>query len=197
MNAKTLITALRKYKIKDAVIREVTLNDQHERGIYHRWQSEGKWGRSEDWYRANNQPFAETVPEGWSPVTAKFERRIDAVVIGKDMTAVEVKVSRADFFRDTEDKRRAWRDAADFFVYLVPKGLVTPSEVPDYCGLWYFDVDKYDPRSFWAHGITLEKRPKRNKDATGLPPYLVKSLLGRLSRHEMKLESLDTPPPPQ
>lgn len=64
-------------------------------------------------------------------------RRIDALMIkGKQRTAIEVKISRADYARETERKRQVWRSITHRFVYAVPAGLITPDEVPDGLGLW-------------------------------------------------------------
>lgn len=70
------------------------------------------------------------------------DRRIDVLLlrnwagrIGHELIAIEVKVSRADFFHDTEEKRRPWWLLSNRFAYAVPAGLVTPDEVPAGCGL--------------------------------------------------------------
>jgi hypothetical protein len=50
-------------------------------------------------------------------------------------TAYEVKVSRADFKRDTPEKQRLARLYSDQFYYVAPAGLLTPSDIPDWAGL--------------------------------------------------------------
>ncbi len=50
-------------------------------------------------------------------------------------TAYEIKVSRADFKRDTHGKQREARLFSDRFYYVTPKGLLRPEEVPDWAGL--------------------------------------------------------------
>lgn len=66
-----------------------------------------------------------------------FARRIDALIFqsGK-LTAIEIKTSRADFLRDTPEKREPWRRVVHRFVYVVPQGLNVRDIVPDGCGLW-------------------------------------------------------------
>lgn len=50
-------------------------------------------------------------------------------------TAYEIKVSRADFRRDTHEKQREARLFSDRFYYVTPTGLLKTSEVPDWAGL--------------------------------------------------------------
>lgn len=50
-------------------------------------------------------------------------------------TAYEVKVSRADYRRDTYDKQREARLFSDRFYYVTPLGLLRPEEIPDWAGL--------------------------------------------------------------
>lgn len=74
---------------------------------------------------------------------APTRRRIDALLIRTaksnkpflETIALEVKVSRADFKRDTPEKRRAWMAAANRFAYIAPAGLIPKDEVPEGCGL--------------------------------------------------------------
>lgn len=70
------------------------------------------------------------------------DRRIDVLLvrnwcgrIGHEIIAMEVKVTRADFFQDTEEKRRPWWLLSNKFAYVVPAGMVGPEEVPSGCGL--------------------------------------------------------------
>jgi hypothetical protein len=68
-------------------------------------------------------------------------RRIDLFVIqptagkGFGTTAYEVKVSRADFRRETHDKQREARLYSERFYYVTPPGLVEKTEIPDWAGL--------------------------------------------------------------
>jgi hypothetical protein len=83
---------------------------------------------------------------------------------GNKATAYEIKVSRADFKRDTFDKQRGARLLSDLFYYITPKGLISTEEVPDWAGL--IEVE-------WRRGArgpalapkTIIPAPKRDKDA--------------------------------
>lgn len=55
--------------------------------------------------------------------------------------AVEVKISRADFRRDTPAKRAPWEALVHRFAYAVPAGLVTVDEVPSGC--WLIEVSEH------------------------------------------------------
>lgn len=75
-------------------------------------------------------------------------RRIDMLLMRTGLSkplheriALEIKVSRSDFKRDTEEKRRAWFEVADRFAYVAPKGLIDKSEVPAGCGLIEYRED--------------------------------------------------------
>lgn len=69
-------------------------------------------------------------PEGHS-----YSRRIDALMWESLVrTAIEIKISKADFNRDTYWKRRMWQRHCHRFVYAVPHDLDVMS--PHGCGLW-------------------------------------------------------------
>lgn len=66
----------------------------------------------------------------------------------------EVKISRADFFKDAEKKKLSWSgnvksvkfdelqsgNRVNYFYYVVPKGLIQPEEVPEFAGLTYVEI---------------------------------------------------------
>lgn len=190
MNAKEVLWAIRLYKEKSAVLREVTVLDHFEQSRLNLWNTQQVYG---DYYIKRHEanpgkwPLADSLPEGWEPHKRKFQRRIDALILDRERTAVEIKVTRSDFKADTEEKRAPWVYYTHKFVYAVPTGLVTPEEVPDYCGLWY--VDPEAKREYqWQHGISVVKKAKKNNEAVELPEYLTKSLMGRLSRYEFNSE---------
>lgn len=58
---------------------------------------------------------------------------------GFQAIAYEIKISRADFRRDTHAKQRQARLFSDRFYYVAPKGLIKPDEVPDWAGLYEFN----------------------------------------------------------
>lgn len=70
--------------------------------------------------------------------------------------AYEIKVSRADFKRDSSIKQREARLFSDRFYYVTPLGLLARDEVPDWAGLIEFDAGKLATR---VHA------PLRDKDA--------------------------------
>lgn len=70
--------------------------------------------------------------------------------------AYEIKVSRADFRRDTSMKQRESRLFSDQFFYVTPAGMVKPEEVPDWAGL----IEYAD-----GHLKTIIQAPYRDKDA--------------------------------
>lgn len=70
--------------------------------------------------------------------------------------AYEVKISRADFKRDTAIKQREARLFSDQFYYVAPAGLVKPEEIPDWAGLIEYVDGKFK---------TVIHAPYRDKDA--------------------------------
>ena len=70
--------------------------------------------------------------------------------------AYEIKISRADYRRDTGVKQREARLFSDQFYYVTPAGLLKPDEVPDWAGLM-----EYADGSF----KTIVHAPYRDKDA--------------------------------
>lgn len=75
---------------------------------------------------------------------------------GFQATAYEIKVSRADFRRDTAMKQRQARQFSDRFYYVAPTGLIKPEEVPDWAGLIEFEDGKLSRKV---------DAPYRDKDA--------------------------------
>lgn len=70
--------------------------------------------------------------------------------------AYEIKISRADFRRDTAVKQREARLFSDQFFYVTPAGLIRPDEVPDWAGLIEFADGQFK---------TVLQAPYRDKDA--------------------------------
>src|SRR5690606_5615505 len=100
-------------------------------------------------------------------------------------TAVEIKVSRADFRRETEEKRRAWRAITNRFVYAAPVGLISRDELPAGCGLWEFDPEAVG-RYRSQHGLTAAAKAKVNKEPRPLPQQVLTALAYRVSNYERK-----------
>lgn len=57
---------------------------------------------------------------------------------GFQAVAYEIKISRADFKRDTHAKQRQARLFSDRFYYVAPRGLIKPDDLPDWAGLIEF-----------------------------------------------------------
>lgn len=98
----------------------------------------------------------------WASELAFFngDRRIDFWTLeptlsqGFRATAYEVKVSRADFARDSDEKQGHALRYSDRFWYVTPPGLLRKDEVPEWAGLQEFDGEVF----------TVKKRaPKREK----------------------------------
>lgn len=100
--------------------------------------------------------------------------------------ALEVKVSRADFKRDTDEKRAAWFGVSDRFAYVTPKGLITPDELPAGCGLIEFD-----PEAIFASDALKWKviAPRKAEPPTPFDTQFFAYLFGRASRAEHALRT--------
>lgn len=179
ITSKELLVALRN-KFRDAaVLAEVTMDDESElERVRTAYVKRYPYMRAQ--YEKDGLLCDAELPDGYKAKDAITRRRIDALIFEtKTRTAVEIKISRADFFRDTELKRGAWLKHTHRFAYLVPKGLVKPEEVPDGCGLWEYE-----------NGIiTITKRAKINKDAKEFPASMTKYFAWRAFAAERKLES--------
>ena len=86
----------------------------------------------------------------------------------------------ADFRRDNDEKRRAWRDHTHRFVYAAPAGLIDPNLIPPGCGLWEMDT---------ATGIlTATKKASVARNPLPLPEHVVAAMFYRVSNYERKAE---------
>lgn len=107
--------------------------------------------------------------------------------------AVEVKVSRADFFRDTSEKRAPWEALAHRFAYATPAGLVTPDEVPEGCWLMEVSSEPCEPGTR-GHATCRTRVVHWNRAVKGgwhkphsVPDALATYLGRRASRAEHKI----------
>jgi hypothetical protein len=99
---------------------------------------------------------------------------------GNTADAYEIKVSRADFRRDTHKKQRGARLFSDRFWYVAPVGIIPHEEVPDWAGLIEVEWHATSTRKPYLKLREVISAPKRDKDA---PTWgLVISLL----RHVLK-----------
>ena len=116
-----------------------------------------------------------------------MQGRIDFLAIavapstGNRAVAYEVKVSRADFKRDTYAKQRGARLYSDHFYYIAPKGTIPEADVPDWAGLIEVEWKVVKGREPFLAFKELITAPKRDKE----PPSwgLVCSLVRNASRH--------------
>ncbi|QDH92355.1 hypothetical protein SEA_SPOOKY_89 [Gordonia phage Spooky] len=113
------------------------------------------------------------------PDSTVWLRRIDGLLLdgNQSRTAIEVKVSRADFFRESDAKRRPWRRITNRFVYATPAGLLRGDEIPDGCGLWEVDDDGQ---------VTVRVRARINHAPEPIPHQVLVSLAYRLTRAEVQ-----------
>jgi hypothetical protein len=187
ITSKHLFAAIQAKFPKAAVLPEVTMEDELEAHRQRTLQVK-LHPRSRFAYNKRGLTYDAELPEGYELVTSVPIRRIDALILDwKTRWAVEIKVSRADFFRDTEAKRSAWMRHTDKFVYLVPKGLIKLEEVPDGCGLWEYENGK----------ITSVKNAKTNKEAQEFPQSMVKYFAWRAFAAEQKVATLHLGPRPR
>jgi hypothetical protein len=184
ISSKVLFAALlNKYRSKQAaVLGEVTMEDEEEQARYRTWNVLLR-PQNKKIYDSKGLRYDSELPDNYRPLDSTLVRRIDALIFeGQQRTAVEIKISRADFFRDTLEKRSAWMRHTDRFVYLTPKGLIKVDEVPEGCGLWEYDVVKRQ--------IIVVKKSKLNKNVKEFPPSMVKYFAwrafiaeGKIGRH--------------
>lgn len=97
--------------------------------------------------------------------------------------ALEVKVTRADFKRDTAAKRAAWFAVADRFAYVTPKGLILPSELPEGCGLMEYDANAI----FGSDRLKWTVNAPKKGEPTPFTTQFFAYLMGRASRAEQAL----------
>jgi len=156
--------ALRAKHNKAAILTEVTMPDLHAERLSRAARALSN-PRMKRIYDKSGLDYDAEVPDGYNWQDAKLTRRIDFLMFeGQAITAIEMKVSKADFRRDTEDKRRAWKSVVNRFVYLTPKGLLTPEEIPEGCGLWEYDNGV----------ITVVKKCRSNPNPEPFPPTMMK-----------------------
>lgn len=98
--------------------------------------------------------------------------------------ALEVKISRADYKKDTDEKRAAWFAVADRFAYVAPVGLIHPSELPPGCGLL-----EYNPDAIFGTDKLKWKvvAPSRAEPPLPFDNHFFAYLCGRASRAEWAL----------
>ncbi|MFC4223555.1 hypothetical protein [Lysinibacter cavernae] len=151
MTAAFILNAIRKNHRRAAIVSELSIDDFD-------------LPDSED--ITENHYSYKPRPEGH-----KLMRRIDALMWSSlERTAIEIKVTKADFMRDTYWKRRAWQRVSHRFIYAVPHDLDVMS--PHGCGLWRIHKDGR---------IEVAKKAIINRTPDSLPQTVVQRMAYRIS----------------
>lgn len=100
---------------------------------------------------------------------------------GNVADSYEIKISRADFRRDSHKKQRGARLFSDRFWYVAPVGVIPHEEVPDWAGLIEVEwkCHKYKGSKPFLYFKTVIPAPKRDKDGPtwGLVVSLLRNAL--------------------
>lgn len=168
LTSKDIIRAIRYKHYDGALVPELTIYDEYAAQAYYQALPDNIKR-----YYANKIDEDFELDAAIDQAKLKFSRRIDALLLhNRQWTALEVKISRADFKRDTYEKRRAWMERTDRFIYVTPEGLITKEEVPDGCGWW--EVSEQGR-------IKVSKRATINKNRVEFPESLIRTMFWRLS----------------
>ena len=103
-----------------------------------------------------------------------YHRRIDALMMmGYQLTALEIKVSRADVKRDDWYKTLPWRRLTHRYIYAVPAGLIESREVPFYeAGLWWVHEDGK---------VEVKRKARINNYPEPLPLHVIQNMMYRIA----------------
>lgn len=161
---EVFFNALRTKHNKAAVLKEVTIPDE-EAILLERAYHAKRSPYYRRYYDKKGLDYSAELPDDYDTSATKTTRRIDFLMFdGPEITAVEMKISKADFRRDTDAKRRAWKAVTNRFVYLTPEGLLTPEDIPEGCGLWEYQSGR----------IVVVKKAKKNTEPEPFPPSMIK-----------------------
>lgn len=105
-----------------------------------------------------------------------WTRRIDALMIQSlERTAIEIKVTRADFSREHHQKWAPWVRVCHRFIYAVPAGLIEPREVWEIGG-------EYSAGLVYVHEdgrVETVRKCRPNKHPEHLPQHVIQNLAYR------------------
>ena len=164
VKAKDIIKCLSRYYSRAAFVTELTMTDDVVMAV-----------RREVYAKRSRYSMTD---EQLAVFLTPQDRRIDLLMYNSNTyTAIEIKVSYADFKRETEEKRRGWQSVTDRFVYVCPPNVIPVAEVPKGCGLWYVDVT-----APWYEQVKIVKRATINKNRLPFPERLIKILMYRAMR---------------
>lgn len=167
MNADFILNSIKAsvYGSRAALVRELVLNDPR--------VTEARLARNGARYPRYFKDAPAFTEEHQAILDAGHaaQRRIDALLVKSGQrTAIEVKISRADYRRETPEKRRAWQEITHRFVYATPYGLIQPEEVPAECGLWWV---------YPTGGVVIAKKARVNKTPLPVPDQIFVALMFR------------------
>lgn len=178
VTANDIITAIRRKHPRGALATELVLDDQ---ALARRSSIERA-----KLYRSGPTPDEVAASFGELPVASQeellaaqgvFSRRIDGLLYANQrLIAIEVKVSKADYRRETEAKRRPWEAVTSQFVYATPEGLLDKADIPKHCGLWEVTTGGL---------IKVTKPAKVNKSPDPLPQQIFVAMMYRAQKAEM------------
>lgn len=168
MDSDFIVSAVRrKHSPRTIFLPEVTLEDE-----YYDMLARNDWVERYGLPDSDRITTLEHDPE-YSFANGSRYRRID--LLGLDSqhqwTAVEIKVSRADFARETYEKRHPWITKTHRFIYAVPEGLIVPDEIPNGCGLWTVTE---------TGQVKVAKRARVNRSRQEFPETFLRTLFWRL-----------------
>jgi hypothetical protein len=156
-------------------------------------------GRCAVLFEVSTNLKVEEVPVlGEPPIRLHRRRRIDVLTVNNarktgigplDLLAIEIKVSRGDFFADIREpeKQARWREVAHRHAYAVPAGLVQPEEVPAGSGLMVISRSPFPG----AYRYEVHWRTRaRYAETPSIPAWLTLAFAYRMSAAEAKLRGL-------
>jgi hypothetical protein len=153
-------------------------------------------GRCAVLFEVSTEFQVEEIPvSGEPPIRLRRRRQIDVLTVTRarkagigplDLLAIEIKVSRGDFFTDVREpaKQARWREVAQRHAYAVPEGLVRPDEVPADSGL--LTVTPGTSGSY-RYDVNWSVRARYPERAPQIPAWLTLGLAYRMSAAEAKL----------
>lgn len=148
MTATEVLAAIERHHSAAATVREMTIHDP---------------GAHADYAAGDDRPT--------------YMRRIDALMFSTlQRTAIEVKVSKADFRRESHAKTRAWFNVCHRFVYACPAGVVQPEDVA---------LAMYPAGLWWVHDdgrVAVQRKAQLNKYPEPLPQNTIQNLAYRAMR---------------
>ena len=169
MNAEEILDIL-ELKAKGAFVRELGIYDQE----------------VVDNALARRQTGPQDKPE---LVAGSWIRRIDGLDFSSTKrTAFEVKVSRSDWRRESEEKRRAWRSVTHRYVYVSPESVIPVDEVPSDCGLWWVYLDPVQGTDRKVPRIQVVKKAPNNPEPKDLPWRVTMNLCYREQKHRKQVK---------